>query len=146
LQPTASPVQSGSAFVLPVQGAVFNRFSEGKLVKSETLNDWRTHDGADFAAQPNQDVVAVQTGTVSSIRKHPLWGWTVEIDHGNGLRSKTCGLTEKLSVSEGERVSAGQVIGRVGTIPCESVLQTHIHLEIYQNGSAVDPLRAMNKL
>jgi len=145
-QPAASPVRSGSAFVLPVQGAVFNRFSEGKLVKSETLKDWRTHDGADFAAQQGTDVVAVQTGTVSAIHNHPLWGWTVEIDHGNGLRSKTCGLSEKLSVAEGERVSAGQVIGRVGSIPCESALQSHIHLEMYQNGTAVDPLQAMNKL
>ena len=145
-QPAASPVQSGSAFVLPVPGAVFNRFSENKLVRSETLKDWRTHNGADFAAGKNEDVVAIQTGVVSAIRNDPLWGWTVELDHGDGLVSITCGLGEKLSVTMGERVSAGQVIGRAGSIPCESALQPHIHLEVHQNGRAVDPLKAMGKL
>ncbi len=144
-QPAASPVQSGSAFVLPVQGAVFQRFSEGKLVHNKTLNDWRTHNGVDFAADRGTDVVAVQTGTVSSLQNDPLWGWVVEIDHGNGLSSRTCGLSEKLSVSEGERVSAGQVIGRVGSIPCESTLQSHIHLEIKKNGTSIEPLQAMGK-
>jgi murein DD-endopeptidase MepM/ murein hydrolase activator NlpD len=139
-------VQSGSAFVLPVPGAVFNRFSENKLVRSETLKDWRTHNGADFAAGKNEDVVAIQTWVVSAIRNDPLWGWTVELDHGDGLVSITCGLGEKLSVTMGERVSAGQVIGRAGTIPCESALQPHIHLEVHQNGRAVDPLKAMGKL
>jgi len=145
-QPAASPVQSTSAFVLPVPGAVFNRFSDGKLVRSETLKDWRTHNGVDFAADKNEDVVAIQTGTVTSVRKDALWGWVVEMDHGNGLCSRTCGLGEKVSVAEGERVSAGQVIGRADVIPCESALQTHIHLEVYQNGTAVDPLRAMGKV
>lgn len=144
-QPAASPVQSASAFVLPVPGAVFQRFSEGKLVYSETLADWRTHNGADFAADPGTDVVAVQTGTVSAVTNDPLWGWTVEIDHGNGLSSRTCGLSEKLSVSAGEWVSVGQVIGRAASVPCESSLQPHIHLEITQNGAAVEPLQAMGK-
>ena len=83
---------------------------------------------------------------VSAIRNDPLWGWTVEIDHGNNLVSITCGLGEKLSVTEGERVSAGQVIGRADTIPCESALQPHIHLEVHRNGQAVDPLKAMGKI
>ena len=144
-QPVVSPVRSNSAFVLPVQGEVFNRYSEGKLVRSETLKDWRTHNGVDFAADANEDVVAVQTGTVTAVRNDPLWGWVVEIDHGDGLCSITCGLSEKVSVSEGERVSAGQVIGRVGKIPAESALESHIHLEIHKNGSPVDPLKAMNK-
>ncbi|MBR5559007.1 MAG: M23 family metallopeptidase [Oscillospiraceae bacterium] len=146
VQPAASPVQSTSEFVLPVRGAVFNRFSEGKLVRNETLKDWRTHNGVDFAADKNEDVVAIQTGTVSSVRKDALWGWVVEIDHGSGLRSVTCGLGEKLPVSEGEWVSAGQVIGRAGIVPCESSLQSHIHLEVYQHGVAVDPLKAMGKM
>ena len=145
-QPAASPVRSTSEFVLPVPGAVFQRFSENKLVKDATMGDWRTHNGVDFAADPNQDVVAVQTGTVTLVEQDPLWGWVVEIDHGGGLTSRTCGLSEKVAVAEGERVSAGQVIGRVGTLPAEAALKSHIHLEMRQNGSLTEPLKAMGKL
>lgn len=145
-QPAASPVRSKSDFVLPVPGAVFRRFSGEKLVKDETMGDWRTHSGVDFAAEPNQDVTAVQTGTVTKVENHPLWGWVVELDHGGGLTSRTCGLRDKVAVAEGERVSAGQVIGRVGTVPAESALKSHIHLEILQDGVPVEPLEAMGKM
>ena len=145
-QQAISPRRSGSAFVLPVPGEVFNRFSNGRLVKNDTLKVWRTHDGADFRAGRGEDVVAVQTGTVTAVRSDTLWGWVVEIDHGGGLTSVTCGLSEKVSVQQGERVSAGQVIGRVGRVPAELSLPSHIHLEMYRSGAAVDPLKAMGKI
>ncbi len=145
-QAVISPTPLKLDYALPVAGEVIMRYSEQKLVKSETLGDWRTHDGVDFKTEDNEDVVAVQTGTVVEVYNDPLWGWSVEMEHADGATSIICGLTEAVQVAQGERVNAGQVIGRVGNIPCESAMGSHIHLSVQQDGKYIDPLVWMNKV
>ena len=56
---TQSTAQS-TLYVLPITGGkVVNAYSAGELVKSKTLNEWRTHDGIDFEAQVSTPVKAV---------------------------------------------------------------------------------------
>ncbi len=145
-QAVISPTPLKSESVLPVAGEVISVYSDKKLVRNETLGDWRTHDGVDFKAAENEDVVAIQTGTVLEVSNDPLWGWSVELDHGDGVISTICGLTENVSVTKGERVSAGQVVGRVGQIPCEIAMGSHIHLSVTKDGEYIDPLVWMDKV
>ena len=40
-----------SSWTMPIEGEVFTPYSNGELVKSETLGDWRTHNGIDIMAE-----------------------------------------------------------------------------------------------
>jgi len=46
-------------------------------------------------------------------------------------------------VKEGETVSAGQTLGKVGSVSCECAEESHIHLEVKQDDSYLDPAKLM---
>ena len=125
-------------FIAPVEGKVLSDYSKGELVKNKQTNDWRTHNGTDFAAKSGADVFAVNNGTVSAVYTDSLWGTVVEIDHGNRVTAKYCGLAD-VSVSKGETVLSGSKIGSVGSIPIESS-SPHIHLEMRSGGVLINPI------
>ena len=86
---------------MPLEGETSNDYSNGELVKSKTLNEWRTHDGIDLKAAANTPVKAVADGTVESITEDAMWGVTVTVSHQNGYESIYCGL--KPSGEKGRR-------------------------------------------
>ena len=111
------------------------------LAYSETMGDWRTHDGLDLATSLGAQVYATASGTVSAIYKDDFMGTTVEIDHGNGLTSQYANLAEVPTVAVGDGVSTGSVIGSVGaTAAAEQGSQAHLHFAMYQDGNPVDPV------
>lgn len=127
--------------VMPVNGKVLNPFSGGELVKSDTLGVWKTHDGVDIAANTGTPVKAMNRGEVSQVREDPLWGYTVAIDHGNGVMSFYYNLSSAVAVSEGDEVEAGQTIGAVGdTAEIEAAEASHLHFALKRNGEWIDPI------
>ena len=127
--------------VMPVNGKVLKPFSGGELVKSETLDVWKTHDGADIAADTGTPVKAMNAGEVTKVAEDPLWGYTVMIDHGSGVMSFYYNLSSAVTVSEGDKVEAGQVIGAVGdTAEIEAAEASHLHFGVKKNGNWVDPI------
>ena len=133
-----------SYFVYPASEIVQKEYSNGNLVISKTLGDYRSHNGVDFVTGDNQSIKAINSGTVLSVDKDSLWGLTVEIDHGSGITAKYSGLS-KASVSQGVAVKSGDEIGISGEIPIESADEPHIHLEIRVNGELKNPLEIMKK-
>lgn len=120
---------------------VLNPFSGGELVKSETTGTWQTHNGVDLSCETGTDVFSVDTGTVKEVCQDALWGYTITIDHNNGVISRYCGLDGSVEVREGDDVQPGQKIGVIGNVPdLESALDTHLHLEIQRNGAYIDPM------
>ena len=120
--------------------AILNPFSDGELIKSETTGTWQTHNGVDLSCAAGADVFAIDTGTVSKVCSDALWGYTVTIDHDNGVTSRYCGLDGSLEVREGDTVQTGQKIGVTGASPdLESALEPHLHLEVQKSGVYVDP-------
>lgn len=126
-------------FVLPVDGKVLSHYSNGELVKNEQTNDWRTHNGTDFASNEGADVKAINNGIITAVYSDSLWGTVIEIDHGNRVTAKYCGLSEKVSVEAGEKVKAGEKIGTVGKIPLEPS-SPHLHIEIRSGGVLINPV------
>ncbi|MDR0918551.1 MAG: M23 family metallopeptidase [Oscillospiraceae bacterium] len=125
----------------PVTGDVLNAFSNGELVKSPTTGAWQTHNGVDFLAETDEEVLAISNGTVSEINKDALWGVVVTIDHGDGVIAKYCGLNENVECEVGAEVKGGSPIGVMGTTSdIESLEPSHLHLEITQNDRYLDPL------
>lgn len=146
-------VQTGTAvaadtaatfFVWPVNGEIENGYSVDTPVYNRTMADWRTHDGVDIAAETGTQVKSTANGTVESISDDGMYGTTVVINHGGGLCSSYSNLAETPTVSVGETVSAGQVIGSVGTTAlCEIGEPAHLHFAMSLNGASVDPTAYM---
>ena len=110
------------------------------LAYSETMGDWRTHDGLDLATELGAQVLATANGTVSDIYQDDFMGTTVEIDHGNGLTSQYSNLAEVPTVAVGDAVKTGTVIGSVGaTAAAELGSQPHLHFAMYQDGNPITP-------
>ena len=83
---------------MPVNGEILEPFSNGELVKSETLGYWKTHDGVDIKADFGEPVKAMNKGTVTKIWDDPLWGNCMTIDHGNGIVGHYYNLSKEMSV------------------------------------------------
>lgn len=131
-----------TVFTWPVKGQVVDAFSPDRQRYDVTMEDWRTHEGIDVAADVGAQVKAAAKGTVSSVRVDDLLGTTVTIDHGSGLKSVYANLGELPTVSEGDTVSAGDVIGAVGTTAMgESVQVPHLHLAFYKDDVPADPFK-----
>ena len=104
------------------------------------MADWRVHNGIDLAAEAGSRVIAASSGTVEEVRNDDLYGTTVVIDHGNGLKSIYSNLAGTPAVAKGDTVSAGSVIGSVGdTAEAEIGEVAHLHFEMTKDGAEVDP-------
>lgn len=131
--------------VEPLKGEVLMAFSVDQLVYSPTLADWRTHDGVDISAKPGTTVLAATAGTVASVEDHPLMGTTVVIEHEGGYATTYANLQAKPTVEPGELVTAGQIIGAVGTTASAEAAQSpHLHFSVARDGEAVDPSEFLN--
>ena len=138
--PSNPPAPAALVFTWPVNGTIIADYSVETLVYSETMGDWRTHDGLDLAVSVGTKVMATAAGTVSAVLQDDFMGTVVEIDHGNGLVSRYTNLAEVPTVKVGDAVKTGTVIGSVGaTAAAESGLQPHLHFAMYQDGDPVDP-------
>ena len=113
-------------------------FSGNELVYSATLGDWRTHNGADYAAPAGESVTAAKAGKVVSVSEDALWGGVVEIEDANGVTWRYCGVAAP-AVKAGDSVTAAAELATAGTIPAETSGDAHIHLECVKDGAYLDP-------
>lgn len=133
-------------FALPMGTDIIKDFSNGEMVQSKTMGDWRVHSGVDFGGSAGNKVVAVADGKVTAVYDDSFWGTVVEIDHGNGMTARYCGLKSGSCLPEGSEVKKYDKIGSLGHIPVEISDPDHLHLEILIDGETVDPLKALNKV
>ena len=137
--PTAS-VSADSGFTRPVSGQVLAVWSGDELVYNETLGDWRTHNGADYACKLGEDVLAPVSGTVESLAAEGNWGVVASIRDAEGRLWRISAL-EDAAVQQGDAVTPGQKLGRAGTITGESAMDAHIHLEVLDGDKYLDPVK-----
>ena len=136
---------SGS-FAMPMGTDIIKDYSGGEMVFSKTMGDWRVHNGIDFSGSAGNEVVAVADGKITKVYDDSFWGTVVEIDHGNGMTVRYCGMKKGSTLAEGSEVKMREKIGSLGHIPVEISDPDHLHLEILIDGETVDPLKALNKV
>ncbi len=108
-------------------------------VRADPFNGRATrHLGIDFAGRPGSAVVATGAGIVVEASYHREYGNMIEIDHGNGLRTRY-GHNQSLLVKPGELVTRGQVIARMGSTGRST--GNHLHYEVLRDGKQVNPLK-----
>ncbi|MES1158817.1 MAG: peptidoglycan DD-metalloendopeptidase family protein [Terricaulis silvestris] len=135
-QPAPSAVQPSTVFsVVPVSGRVTSPF--GPRNDPDTGKPAQ-HTGIDFAAPEGTEIVAPAPGRVTRVAEWPAgMGKLIDIDHGNGLTTRYAHLSA-FEVTEGQQVTSGQAIGRVGSTGRSST-GPHLHFEVRRNGELVDP-------
>ena len=101
----------------------------------------KLHTGVDLSASTGADVLAADGGTVIKSRYNSSYGNYVAIDHGNGMVTLYAHMSQRL-VSVGQTVSAGQVIGKVGSTGNST--GPHLHFEVMVNGSYQNPMSYFN--
>jgi murein DD-endopeptidase MepM/ murein hydrolase activator NlpD len=94
------------------------------------------HTGVDFRSEPGDPVRATAGGKVIQAERNGGYGLMVEIDHGNGIRTRYAHMSS-LSVSAGAVVPAGALLGRVGSTGRST--GPHLHYEVRVDGEPVDP-------
>lgn len=143
---TTTPSTTASAeplFVLPGTNAVAKAFSGNTPVYSTTMGDWRCHNGTDFSGNTGMTVKAVAEGTVKTVEEDATWGGIIVIDHGFGVQSRYCGVSPTVKV--GATVKAGDALGTLAGVPCESADGCHLHLEIMVAGAYADPVKTIDR-
>ena len=133
-------------FAMPMGTDIIKDFSNGEMVFSKTMGDWRVHNGVDFSGSAGNDVVAVADGKITKVYDDSFWGTIVEIDHGNGMTARYCGVRKGSTPAEGAEVKIREKIGSLGHIPVEIGEEDHLHFEVTVDGEIVDPLKALNKV
>lgn len=94
------------------------------------------HSGLDFKGRTGTPVYSAAKGRVAFVGRRGGYGNCVEIDHGNGLRTRYAHLSA-FRTRVGEAVSAGQVIGAVGSTGRST--GPHLHFEVRLHGRPVNP-------
>ena len=97
----------------------------------------RLHTGIDIGADYGDAIRAADGGVVIHADWMGGYGNAVIIDHGNGI-STLYAHNSQLLVSEGQTVSKGQTVARCGSTGYST--GPHLHFEVRQNGSPVNPL------
>ena len=144
-EPEPAVTVSAPVYVRPVSGAVLTPFSGDTLLFQPTMGDWRVHAGTDFSAEAGETVLALTDGTVQQIAEDGLYGTCVTLTHNNGLTSSYCGMDD-VRVQEGQVVSAGEALGVCAdSIPAESALGTHVHVQVTQNDAPIDVLTLLDE-
>lgn len=143
--PANKPIVTDVGNILPVIGEISHEFSNGELVKSETLGVWKTHDGVDILCDLGTEVRSMSEGVVKEIKDDPLWGIYVIVEQSNGLDVQYCGLAKDLNVKAGQEVKQGEILGKTSdTNQCEILQQPHLHLGVKRGGQWIDPLSVIN--
>ena len=98
------------------------------------------HFGVDMAAPEGTPYYAAHAGVVTLAREDGGYGYSIRIDHGNGVET-VYGHSSALFVTFGQRVEAGQRIGNVGNTGYST--GSHLHFEVNINGGHYDPIKFM---
>lgn len=118
--------------------------ADGKVRRGFSARPARNyHDGIDIVAKRGSAARAATAGTVLFAGKEPKrFGQLVVIDHGQGWTS-AYGFLDKVTVKEGDKVKAGERVGRIG----DSGMATRdeLHFELRRNNRPVDPAPLLPK-
>ena len=95
------------------------------------------HRGTDIPAPEGTPILAAHSGTVLVSGWNDSYGNQVLLDNGVGLSTRYAHMTQT-AVTAGEAVTAGQVIGYVGSTGDST--GNHLHFEVMQDGVRVNPM------
>lgn len=124
---------SNVLFDKPVNGPLSSPFGTKRFFNGEPR---APHSGLDFAVPTGTPVKSPASGKVILTGDYFFNGLTVFVDHGQGLISMFCHLSE-IDVAVGDQLERGKVLGKVGATG--RVTGAHLHWNVSLNDARVDP-------
>ena len=94
------------------------------------------HAGIDFKTLYSQPLQSSESGVVTKAGRNGGYGKMVEVDHGNGFKTRYAHLS-CISVRVGQRVDTGTRLGAAGSTGRST--GSHLHYEVRFHGKAIDP-------
>jgi murein DD-endopeptidase MepM/ murein hydrolase activator NlpD len=135
ITPYDGPVDSGTFFPLP-NGVLSTREVGVKGGEYGAPRRYGGHSGQDIGGlAPGSPVVAWKTGKISYIGSVESGDTILEIDHGNGVKSRYKHVVP--TVPNGSVVYGGQQIAKLFNT---RAYDPHLHFEVWRNGSHVNPM------
>ena len=127
-----------AGMVTPTAGVMTSRFGPRM---HPILHVVKLHKGTDWAAPVGTPVVAAFAGTVNFAADGGTYGNLVKITDADGTETRYAHLSRFADgLKAGQAVTAGQLIGYVGTTGQST--GPHLHFEHYAGGQAIDPFAA----
>jgi murein DD-endopeptidase MepM/ murein hydrolase activator NlpD len=125
--------ETSANFLLPALGRLSSRYGVARVLNGQPRSP---HAGLDVAIPTGTPITAPADGIVLDADDYYFCGKTLFIDHGNGLVTMHCHLSEFIAkvgenVKQGQRVALSGATGRA-TGP-------HLHWSVYLNGVSVEP-------
>ena len=147
---------AASGYTMPVPDAVGSGFRSASRPN---------HQGVDLISAKHTPIAAAASGLVSIVKCDEDrrgrqtcdvdgfpgkggCGWMVEIQHAGNMMTRYCHMVQRPLVREGQEVTAGEIIGRVGSSGNSS--GPHLHFEVHRNNDrsragAIDPVQFMRE-
>lgn len=135
---TPPPANPGG-WVRPVKGGTLTSPYGWRV--HPVYGTWKFHSGVDIGIAKGTPIYASRSGTVTTATYSSSAGNYVTINHGDGFSTSYLHMTHYI-VSKGQTVSAGQVIGYVGSTGVST--GPHLHFTIYYKGETVNPCDYLN--
>jgi len=108
-----------------------------------TQGYWGYHRGVDLNGNTGDSIYPMSGGVVEEATySNSGYGQMVVVNHKNGYKSLYAHLS-KIEVKQGEEVTNETKIGEVGATG--RAIGDHLHLEVYENGSPINPLSILPK-
>jgi len=101
------------------------------------LGSEQNHRGIDISMPTGTEVRAPAGGVVTRVREDKVNGRWLELDHGGGVRTYYCHLSQ-VDVKRGRKVQAGEVLALSGDTG--RVTGPHLHYQMKRSGVYLDPL------
>lgn len=129
------------SLALPVIGEVLLDYSMDKAVYHATMQQYHYNPALVVAASEGQTITAAADGIVSDVYYDSQTGNTIRFDLGNGYML-TYGQLEDISLKAGDRVAAGDVVGKVAKPTIYYTEEgTNVYYKLTKDGVPIDPLK-----
>jgi len=125
-------------FIRPVEGKVSGSFGRKRIINGQPRSP---HSGEDFTAPQGTPVHATNEGVIALVGDFFFSGKSIVLDHGLGLYTMYFHLDE-VDVAEGDKISKGEVLGKVGATG--RATGPHLHWGMRIDGARVNPLSILN--
>ena len=145
----ADEKQAEPNFIFPISAQdadIAKEFSADELIYSNTMEDWRLHNGIDISCPMGSEVKCAESGTVKSAANDVFSGYTITVEHTSGYETVYSNLANVDMIKTGAAVKKGEIIGTVGDSSSTELLDApHLHFEMLKDGGYINPSDYISK-